>query len=302
MLESCPALHLITFYRGHKMQNNHTLISPIAQILKDECAEYCVYKHTCPEGKSYIGRTKNYQKRCSEHQRMDKCSLFYEAIQKHGWGNFSHEILKSNITVDEANNWEKFYIEKENTMYPNGYNLTSGGTDTFDVSDLTKKKLSIAHTGKKLSEDHKRKLSLHRHSEDAKEKMRRSNKGISAETRAKMNTAMKGLKKSEAHRMAMSESRKGKPQTERRDLVLKRITEENKTPVYGIDKNGISTKIYESVNEAAKDIGIHPSNISRICRGKCRYRKTAGGYAWRYADGELMIERALHEGVLGVAK
>lgn len=42
-------------------------------------------------------------------------------------------------------------------------------------------------------------------------------------------------------------------------------------------------KTYDSVQAAAKDTKITPSNISMVCTGQ---RKTAGGYVWRYIEGK----------------
>lgn len=47
---------------------------------------------------------------------------------KYGWDNFDHEIIASNLTLDEANNFEILLIDKLNTRNPDyGYNIASGG-------------------------------------------------------------------------------------------------------------------------------------------------------------------------------
>lgn len=40
---------------------------------------------------------------------------------------------------------------------------------------------------------------------------------------------------------------------------------------------------YISTKEASELTGIHQGNISEVCRGK---RKSAGGYTWKYIEGE----------------
>lgn len=48
------------------------------------------------------------------------------------------------------------------------------------------------------------------------------------------------------------------------------------------DLDGVLVKIWSSALEACKSIGgIQPQNISKCCKG---YRKTTGGYVWRYAN------------------
>ncbi|RFZ78234.1 hypothetical protein DS742_14040 [Lacrimispora amygdalina] len=95
---------------------------------------YKIYKHTNTiNGKVYVGQTYT-----SLRARFGKngvgyrgCKLFYKAIQKYGWDNFSHEILEDNIHTQEiANDREKFYIKQyKSTNSEFGYNLTNGGNE-----------------------------------------------------------------------------------------------------------------------------------------------------------------------------
>lgn len=80
---------------------------------------WIIYKHTNKiNGKSYIGQTLLETK---ERWRSNGCgykqsSVFYSAIQKYGWDNFTHEILVDNIaTIEEANKLEKYYIQYYHT-------------------------------------------------------------------------------------------------------------------------------------------------------------------------------------------
>jgi group I intron endonuclease len=116
---------------------------------------YLIYKHTSPSGKSYIGQTNDYHRRCKEHQRSNKCPAIHNAIKYYGWDNFIHEILHDNLTIDQANVLEAKCILEYKTLSPNGYNLATGGLNS------------------KLSQESRNKLSL-------------SCKNMSKETRAKM--------------------------------------------------------------------------------------------------------------------
>ena len=103
---------------------------------------YLIYKHTSPSGKSYIGITNNYQRRCNEHKSNKGCCVaFNNAIQKYGWDYFTHEILHEGLTLHEANQMEISLISSHNTLYPNGYNLREGGS-LCSFSDETKEKMS----------------------------------------------------------------------------------------------------------------------------------------------------------------
>ena len=89
---------------------------------------YIVYIHTNNINKKvYIGQTKNYKKRCVPCNYKGS-TYFYNAIQKYGWNNFTHSILKDNLSQEEANYWEQYYIKKYNSTNSNyGYNITDGG-------------------------------------------------------------------------------------------------------------------------------------------------------------------------------
>lgn len=103
---------------------------------------YIVYRHVSPSNKSYIGITKNYKKRCADHQRDDSdCVVFKKAIKKYGWDNFKHHILFEGLTIEEAKTKEKELIIKYSSQVPNGYNLMSGGQGSSHSME-TRMKLS----------------------------------------------------------------------------------------------------------------------------------------------------------------
>lgn len=175
---------------------------------------YLIYKFTSPSGKSYIGQTNNLIKRFSAHRRSNVKTVFCSAIKKYGFDNFTHEILKENLNVDDANYWEEFFIKNHNTIYPFGYNLHSGGrnhvatietkkkiTDALlarpPMSDKTKAKMSESRTGNKNPFFGKK------HSELTKQKMsnaRKNRKEYTDEQKLKISqaisTAHKGKKRS----------------------------------------------------------------------------------------------------------
>lgn len=151
---------------------------------------YCVYMHTSPSGKVYIGQT------CRKPEiRWGKDGIgysgndyFYKAIQKYGWQNFEHEIIASNLTQDEANNFEELLIKEFDSTNPEkGYNLAFGGNNH------------------KLTEEQKRKQS---ESMKGKNKGKTPwNKGLTKET----DDRVKGTLRSEETKRKMSEAAKGRP-------------------------------------------------------------------------------------------
>lgn len=118
---------------------------------------YVLYKHTSPSGKAYVGITSNYYKRCSMHRTSKKCPAFHAAIEKYGWENFTHEILFTDLTLEEANELETRTILEHNTMFPHGYNLTTGAGVRRQLphTEEHKQKISQKLKGRKLSEERK---------------------------------------------------------------------------------------------------------------------------------------------------
>ena len=113
---------------------------------------FCVYKHTFPNGKVYIGITSQKPEyRWDNGNGYKTQKHFYNAIKKFGWDNIKHEILYSGLTKEEACNKEVELIElykSNNQEY--GYNKAFGGevNKGYNVvfSDEHNKKLSIAKT------------------------------------------------------------------------------------------------------------------------------------------------------------
>lgn len=75
--------------------------------------------------KKYVGQTVDFVRRMRQHQTQDQ-QLIDKKIQQYGVKNFSFQILEDNLTQDEANEKEKYYIQYFNTLIPNGYNIHSG--------------------------------------------------------------------------------------------------------------------------------------------------------------------------------
>lgn len=104
---------------------------------------YIIYKYTSPSGKVYIGQTsQKIYKRSRGGAGYVHCKYFYAAIEKYGWENFTREILKENLTLNEANYWEQYYIQfYHSNDRTKGYNITSGGNN-HTLSEEGREKLS----------------------------------------------------------------------------------------------------------------------------------------------------------------
>lgn len=119
-----------------------------------------VYKVTnILTGKSYIGQVSSKSMsiqqmllyRFKRHCRKSSgCLALRDSIQKYGSENFEIHLIEQCRTQDELNLKEIELIKKFKTLVPNGYNLTLGGFGSSGrtVSELTKIKISKAHSGK----------------------------------------------------------------------------------------------------------------------------------------------------------
>ena len=240
-------------------------------IAKENVRTWTVYIHINKiNNKKYIGITRNNVKeRWKNGNGYKTQTVFYNAIQKYGWDNFEHKILFTNLNKEEAISKEKFLIKYYNTyVYNNnsqGYNMTLGADGCLGENKILKEKfkgkgnpmygkkaedfmtpeaiaiknqrLSKSLTGRKLSEEHKKKLS----------------------------ESKKGSKLSEETKRKMSESQKMYAQNHKEEIIKRnkksgdtrkgiRFTEERKNNI----SNALKGKIAK---------GKHPNAKKTICEG-----------------------------------
>lgn len=128
---------------------------------------YCVYKHTAPNGKVYIGITsQNPLYRWNRGKGYKKQEYFYRAIQKYGWDSFKHEILFDGLTKEAACKKEIELISKyKSNKNAFGYNGSIGGEFNIPYkkgqhfTNEHRQKIAVALQGVKRSEITKAKIS-----------------------------------------------------------------------------------------------------------------------------------------------
>lgn len=162
-------------------------------------SDYCVYVHVAPNNKHYVRQTgQKFWKRWNNGNgyKNGNQRYFERAIKKYGWDNFEHVILKENLTKEEADYWEKYYINLWDTTNPEkGYNISSGGSHGgFIPSQETREKMSKAKKGKKLSEEHKRHLSESQKGKPKGPNLKLKGHSVSEETRRKISEKTKRRK------------------------------------------------------------------------------------------------------------
>ena len=99
---------------------------------------WTIYKHTFPNGKIYIGQTKQtLEERFCNGKGYRGCPYINHAIEKYGWTSVKTEIIQTDIpSQEEANKLEIYYIEKYEARNPNiGYNIAIGGGVVNKIKD-----------------------------------------------------------------------------------------------------------------------------------------------------------------------
>jgi hypothetical protein len=92
-----------------------------------------IYIYTFPNGKQYIGQTKNtLAQRTAKHVYEAKntpnkgCISLNRAIVKYE-GTFEKRVICEYTTINDANTLEVEHIKAHNSLVPNGYNIRLGG-------------------------------------------------------------------------------------------------------------------------------------------------------------------------------
>lgn len=130
----------------------------------------------------YIGQTTQYIKQrwlkhCDSHSG---CIALRRAIKRYGKNSFTIEILETTVCRLVLNYKEQEYIKQFNTLVPNGYNITNGGSVRVMTPELIKR-IAAANTGKKRTAETKLKM-----------RIAKLGKKLSQETRKKMSLAALG--------------------------------------------------------------------------------------------------------------
>lgn len=119
-----------------------------------------IYKITNPQGRIYIGQTKNIIKRISRYSKgyCTSQKMLHASINKYGWDKHVIEIVYT-CDYQFLDFWETHFItfyNSYNLYNPKGMNLTVGGEGCRQdvVSEETRLKMSVSakkrnHTGSK---------------------------------------------------------------------------------------------------------------------------------------------------------
>lgn len=258
---------------------------------------YCVYKHTSPSGKVYIGITrKKPEIRWANGKGYAYNRHFTNAINKYGWDNFKHEILLDGLNSDQASEYEKLYIymyKSNDSKY--GYNITSGGEKGFSLQgehkDHFDELMRNPQRRKKISEG----LKEYYRSPEAREKASEAQKkkwqnGIIRENARK--SAKDRWKDSEYRKNLIDKLTKLRNTNEYKQSMTGG-NNPNATSVLQYSLDGKLVGKYDSINDACRAIGsASHSNIVACINGR---RRTSYGYIWAYDKCDEEISHRVDE-------
>lgn len=220
-------------------------------------------------GKKYVGLSNNINRRIAEHKSPKNISKnktpLQKAFSKYTISNFSFEILEEVLDINLLPEREVFWINK---IKPE-YNVSEGG---------------LGNKGHKLKEDVRQLLST-------MGKMQWERK-TEAQKKTIISNNLKGKQKGHVHseftkekiRKSLSGKKQDRVAVIKRALSLKKTMLGNKNgnkKVVKMSVDFIELKTYNSAVDAAFELGIHPSNITKVIKGK---QKTAAGFRWKHLN------------------
>ena len=220
-------------------------------------------------GKTYVGITsKDLIRRFGCQGQGYKGQAFWGAIQKYGWENFDHIIVKDNISMEEAQFIEQLLIDKLNShISKDGYNVTLGGE------------------GYKGCDNHGENNPMYgkHHSEKTKQLISMRNKGTPSK--------FKGMKRSEEDKLKMRKphyNARGAKNYRYGKKMPKDIIDATKKatckPVVAYDMSLNFISEYESISEAERKTGIHRAVIRSCCDNIATH---GGDFLWFYKSSEI---------------
>lgn len=223
---------------------------------------YCVYKHTLPDGRYYIGATYQGEKRWGKNGcHYKNAKIFYSAIQEIGWSNIKHEMLFTNLSSEEARRIERDLIikaQKENLSL----NKTRGGYNA-----IYKERMHEVVALRAIGLSYPEIARMYDVNPDT----------VSAICKSKYYTNY--YSEEEFNKMVDDFVKQNKDKYKRQDGLTPNHNGHLAKRVLKKDKQGNVLGEYESITVAALENNVLITSIGNNLRGKS---KSCGGYVYEY--------------------
>lgn len=221
-----------------------------------------IYKITSPLGKIYIGSTINLKDRIYRYKtnRVKSQIKISRSIEKYGWENHTFEVIYT-CDLKDRNFYENKFGFEYDVLGVNGLNcsIPKANDNYICISEETRKKIGLAHKGKKLSEEHKKQISINssnwlKNNKHPMSGMQSWNKGKSFLVGEK--NPMYGVKRSDQWKLEHSKRMKEKTAKKDRHPRSVKII------------NSITNEIYLNIKDASEKLQINYSTLKSVLRRK----------------------------------
>ena len=264
---------------------------------------YKIYKHTTPNGKVYIGQTRNDLSDRWKNGKGYTChrhGFFWKAIEKYGWDNIQHELLEDGLSKEEADSLEKHYIELyKSNLREFGYNSQTGGSSGYQYTEESKKKISeglkrhYEECGKPNTEKARRVL-------QEKQKRAIAQYDLQGNLIAIYDSALEAYEKTGVSNKNINHVVRSQGRIKQTGGFMWRYAEDapdkitpysNGIKVFYIDERTNILGVYENCSQASKATGICKSTIGNILKKRYKTSQIMNGKSFVY--GVLLDDNKL---------
>ena len=219
----------------------------------------------------YIGSAISFIKRKYYHIYDLKNNKHHSCILQNSWNkygedNFIFEIIEE-VNKEDLLIREQYYIDLLNPKF--NIARIAGSPIGVKHTKEARANMSKAHLGKKLTKESIEKRTLKQGGENhwtfGKERTQ--------ETKEKVSKTLK-----ENYKSGYEHPFKGK---NHKDDTKNKISKKLMIPIIQYSLEGALLKEWNGATEAAKQLGIHASNITACCKGKT---KSSNNYIWKYKN------------------
>jgi group I intron endonuclease len=120
---------------------------------------YCI-KNTS-DNLCYIGQAVNIETRINTHKRKLRGNYHDNAYLQRSWNKYGAEqfefIVLTECSIIDLNFMEDKFIKELSSLWPDGYNLRTGGDRDYVYTDEVKEKIGVGNKGKKKVSDKRKK-------------------------------------------------------------------------------------------------------------------------------------------------